>query len=162
MLVHSAPLADSNSTENSQSSVKCDPGEEKCSMCYDLLVNELVVSDRNRFNLQQAFFPPLTTNPVFVTVMYYFIRNASGPTNISAESDGPVQVWFWTESTFYLFQPIDSLQYTSLLFADVILSRTGEVKLYLQPECYNSSSEMMQLLTQRVSPHNIMYMIHAP
>ena len=87
-----------------------------------------------------------------MTVRYNFIRNSTGQTNFSA--DGPVQLWFWTESTFYLFQPIESLQYTSLLFADTLLSGTSTVDLYLQPECKESSSRMMQLLTQRVSPYS--------
>ena len=133
----------------SSDSAKCDPGYEQCSQCYDVLANELIVSDRNRFNLQNTFFPPESTNPVFVTVRYNFIRNSTGLTNFSA--DGPVQLWFWTESTFYLFQPIESLQYTSLLFADTLLSGTSTVELYLQPECIESSARMMRLLTQRVS-----------
>ena len=145
-------MQSASSAENSTSSdsVKCDPGYEQCSQCYDLLVNELIVSDRNRFNLQKAFFPPMTTNPVFVTVRYYFIRNATGQTNFSSNEEP--QLWFWTESTFYLFQPIESLQFTSLLFADTILSESRTVDLYLQPECEESSTDMMQLLTQRVSP----------
>ena len=142
-------MQSASSTENSTPSSKCDPGYEQCSLCYNVLANELIVSDRNRFNLQNAFFPPESTNPVFVTVRYRFIRNSTGQTNFSA--DGPVQLWFWTESTFYLFQPIESLQFTSLLFADTILSGTNTLDLYLQPECKESSTRMMRLLTQRVS-----------
>lgn len=60
-------------------SPQCDPEQENdCSTCYDLLENELIVSDKNRFNLQQAFFPPSTSNPVFVMVSYYFTRNPNG------------------------------------------------------------------------------------
>ncbi len=36
---------------------QCDPGEDSCSQCYDLLVNEVVISNKNRFNLQKVFFP---------------------------------------------------------------------------------------------------------
>ena len=39
----------------SSDSAKCDPGYEQCSQCYDVLANELIVSDRNRFNLQNTF-----------------------------------------------------------------------------------------------------------
>ncbi len=51
-------------------------------------------------------------------------------TNYSA--DDPNKVWFWTQSTFFLFQPINSLQFTSLLFTDPAL-KISNVSLYLQP-----------------------------
>ena len=127
---------------------QCDPGEDSCSQCYDLLVNEVVISNKNRYNLQKVFFPANYSNPVFVRVTYHFTRNPDGPTDYLEE--GSTQVWIWTESTFYLFQPIASLQFTSLLFSDTTLS-SNKIDLYLQPSCENSSIDMMQLLTQRVS-----------
>ena len=153
---YSAPLSENGTTHSHgrEPSPQCDPGNENnCSKCYDVLVNELVISDINRFNLQQAFFPPNDSNPVFVTVTYHFIRNPTGPTNFSV-LDGPTQTWFWTQSTFYLFQPIDSLQYTSLLFSDTTLS-SKKVDLYLQPNCKDSDTDMMRLLTQRVSQNKL-------
>ena len=127
---------------------QCDPGEDSCSQCYDLLANEVVISNKNRYSLQKVFFPANNSDPVFVKVTYHFIRNPDGPTDYLEE--GPTQVWFWTQSTFYLFQPIASLQFTSLLFSDTTLS-SSEIDLYLQPSCEGSSIDMMQLLTQRVS-----------
>lgn len=48
---------------------QCDPGEEDdCSRCYDVLVNQLIINDRNRYNMQNAFFPPDKSSPVFVTL----------------------------------------------------------------------------------------------
>ena len=156
LLMHSASLLESPSNI-CRPSPQCDPQEENdCSKCYDLLANELVISDRNRFNLQQAFFPPNDSNPAFVAVTYHFIRNATGPTNYSMAADGPKQVWFWTQSTFYLFQPIESLHFTSLLLSDRIQS-SKKVSLYLQPSCEESSTDMMRLLTQRVS---LLYLMH--
>ncbi len=128
----------------------CEPEENVCSKCYDVLVNEIISNDRNRFNLQNAFFPPDTENPVFVTVTYYFTRNISGDGSTNYSLTTPNQTWYWTKSTFYLFQPIQSLQFTSLLFSD-IPSREAEVSLYLQPDCENADISMTQLLTQRVS-----------
>ncbi len=127
---------------------QCDPGEDSCSQCYDLLANEVVISNKNRYNLQKVFFPANASNPVFVMVTYHFIRNPDGPTDYLEE--GPTHVWFWTKSAFYLFQPIASLQFTSLLFSDTI-SSSSKIDLYLQPSCEESSIDMMQLLTQRVS-----------
>lgn len=135
-------------------SLGCDPGEkDDCSKCYSTLANEVIISDKNRFNLQQAFFPTNGSNPVFVTVTYHFIRNATGKTNYSA--DGHEEVWFWTRSTFYLFQPIESLQFTSLFFSDLFL-KIGSVDVYLQPTCWNTENnsthvDRMRMLTQRVS-----------
>ena len=145
LLVHTAPVAE---MQGRNPTPQCDPGEDTCSTCYDLLANEVIVSDKNRYNLQQAFFPADRANPVFVAVTYHFIRNPNGTTNYSAE--GPEQHWFWTQSTFYLFQPLDSLQFTSLLFSDTAFS-SSQVNLYLQPSCNESTTPMMQLLTQRVS-----------
>ena len=133
-------------------STSCEPGENVCSKCYDVLVNEIIASDKNRFNLQRAFFPPDTSNPVFVTVIYYFTRNMSGNGSTDYSLTSPNQTWFWTQSTFYLFQPVQSLQYTSLLFSDSDF-REGNVSLYLQPDCMNADLDMIKLLTQRVS-HN--------
>ena len=157
ILVHSAPVETTTVTLERQGrspEPQCDPGEDDCSKCYDLLANELIVSDKNRFNMQKAFFPPHKANPVFVTVRYHFIRNNTGPTNFSATNPDNTRIWFWTQSFFYLFQPIQSLQLTSLLFSDT-LSSSSVVDLYLQPECNQSSIEMMQLLTQRVSTYDI-------
>lgn len=133
---------------------QCDPGEENdCSRCFDVLVNQVVVNDRNRYNLQRAFFPPNVANPVFVEVTYYFTRNASGNGSTDYSNTSISEVWYWTESTFYLIQPIQSLQFTSLLFSDISLRRETLV-LYLQPDCYQENDTerdlRMQLFTQRV------------
>ena len=135
-------------------SPQCDPGEEDdCAKCYDVLVNELIVSDHNRFTLQRHFFPPDVENPVFVEVKYYFTRNLTGDgtTNYSTPPPEMIKTWFWTKSSSYLFQPLESIQFTSLLFSDPGL-REDIITLYLQPRCQNSSDDMMMLLTQRVSP----------
>ncbi len=128
----------------------CEPGENVCSKCYDVLVNEIISNDRNRFNLQNAFFPPDTANPVVVSIIYYFTQNMSGDGTTNYSLTSPNQTWYWTQSTFYLFQPVLSLQFTSLLFADISL-REAKVSLYLQPDCENASINMIKLLTQRVS-----------
>ncbi len=130
----------------------CEPGENVCSKCYDMLVDEIIESDKNRFNLQRAFFPPDSSYPVFVTVTYYFTRNMSGNGSIDYSLTSPKQTWFWTQSTLYLFQPVQSLLFTSLLFSDSDF-REGNVSLYLQPDCMYADSDMIKLLTQRVS-HN--------
>ena len=128
----------------------CEPGMDTCSGCYGVLFNEVFINDRNRYNLQRAFFPPDNTNPVFLTVKYYFTRNMSGNGSTDYSLTSPNETWYWTQSTFYLFQPIHSLEYTSLLFADTSL-RESNVSLYLQPDCLGAGLDMMELFTQRVS-----------
>ena len=128
----------------------CEPGKDTCSGCYGVLFNEVFINDRNRYNLQQAFFPADNANPVFVTVRYYFTRNMSGNGSTDYSLTSPNETWYWTQSTFYLFQPIFSLEYTSLLFADTSL-RESSLSLFLQPDCSGAEPEMMELFTQRVS-----------
>ena len=151
-LVVSAPVP---VNENDHSpSPQCDPGEEDdCAKCYDALVNEIIINEQNRYNLQKAFFPPGVANPVFVTVFYIFTRNLTGDGSTNYIEPGPgtnFETWFWTKSSSYLFQPLVSIQFTPLLFSDPGL-REDKVNLYLQPRCANSSNDFKMLLTQRVS-----------
>ena len=132
-------------------SPQCDPGEEDdCTKCYDALVNELIINDRNRYNMQQTFFPPDKVDPVFVEITFVFTRNLTGDGTTDYDTPGANETWFWTRSTIYLFQPIESMQFTSLFFADPSMRR-DTVILYLQPRCNDTSDKMMMLLTQRVS-----------
>ena len=138
----------------------CEPGMDTCSGCYSVLFNEVFINDRNRYNLQRAFFPADNTNPVFVTVRYYFTRNMSGNGSTDYSLTSPSEIWYWTQSTFYLFQPIFSLEYTSLLFTDTSL-RESKISLFLQPDCLDADSAMMELFTQRVSTVQYCYPMHA-
>ena len=156
-LVGSAPVI---LDQGRSPSPQCDPGEEDdCAKCYDALVNELIINDRNRYNLQKAFFPPDVENPVFVTVTYIFARNRTGDGSTNYTETGPSETWIWTLSSTYLFQPLESIQFTSLLFSDPSL-RENNVTLYLKPLCQNSSKDYRLLLTQRVSM-NILDSLHA-
>ena len=150
-VVSTLPLL-ANTTDKAAlaNSFGCEPGNETCSGCYGVLFNEMLINDRNRYNLQRTFFPPDNDNPVFVSVTYYFTRNMSGNGSTDYSLTSPKQSWYWTQSTFYLFQPVQSLEYTSLFFADTT-SRESSVSLYLQPDCLRADLEMIKLLTQRVS-----------
>ena len=113
-----------------------------CTQCYDLLVYNVLKSDVNRYNMQRVFFPPQTANPVYVIVTYNYKEEE--------EINNATDVWFWTEYTFYNFQPIPVLQFTSLFFTDPEF-RMSELTVILDLECKNASINFMQLLTQRVS-----------
>ena len=136
-------------------SPQCDPGEEDdCAKCYDALVNELIINDHNRFSLQKAFFPPDVVDPVFVNVTYVFTRNLTGDGTTNYTATGQQnETWYWSKASAYLFQPLRSILYTSLLFSDPSL-REDSVTLFLQPRCQDSSEDMKMLLTQRVSVIN--------
>ena len=135
-------------------STPCTSEEIEDCRCFPQLVKDVITNGRNQYNMQKAFFPPNKANPVFIEIMYYFSLNdlANGSTNYSDTSVG--EAWYWSESTFYLFQPIESLQFTSLLFTDNQL-RKEFLTLYMPRNCYKENDierdEMIQLLTQRVS-----------
>ena len=73
---NSLPLGNATDGAGVANTFGCEPGEIKCSKCFDVLVNEIISSDRNRYNLQRIF-PSDTANPVFIAVTYYFTRNVS-------------------------------------------------------------------------------------
>lgn len=112
-----------------------------CTECYDLLVYNVLKLDINRYNMQRIFFPPGKANPLYVIVYYRYTGEENEMNNES--------IWFWTEYTFYNYQPIPVLQFTSLFFTDPNF-RVSELDITLDGECRNASIEYMQLLTQRV------------
>ena len=126
------------------STVRCEQGEEEdCSKCFAFLVEQVTQHDRNFFEIQNAFFPPNNSAPVFVTVTYHY------------QDDGGLEVvhnetWFWSTAIFYVWQPLNVFQFTSLLFSDTLL-HTAEANLVLPARCAEASMEHKRLLTQRVS-----------
>ncbi len=127
----------------------CDDDEYECTKCYNLLVWNVLKSSKNRYNLLRAFFTPDTSNPVSV-IVYYDFKDENGIID-----DSKQQLWFWSTSTYYHFQPLSVLQYTSLFFTD-ISNRIGYLNITLDIGCSGSVEnakdyrDMMQLLTQRV------------
>ena len=130
---------------------KCMEGKKSCVDCYSLLVSQVTDRDENLFRLQNTFFPPEKAPPLFVTVYYrYGNRSYDCDPNIDAKHN-TTQVWFWSTTLFYMFQPIHVFQYTSLLFSDFAHSYSATVCLILDPECHGANKTHMKLLTQRVS-----------
>lgn len=122
--------------------VACEPGEANdCSKCYIALAEQVTKHDRNAFKIQTTFFPPDSISPVFVTVNYIF-KDPDKPNSTSEK-------WFWSRSMFYLLQPLDVFQYTSLFFSDTQLQQS-DLSLELPLNCINASFDHKQLLTQRV------------
>ena len=122
----------------------CLEGENNCVSCYGYLVKEVLSSDKNQFNLQMAFFPPSQSDPAFVTIFYDYFNDTG---KIDPDK---TKIWYWSTSTYYLFQPLPVLQYTSLFFSDPALRHTT-LKLKLNASCYGAHDDHMMLLTQRVS-----------
>ncbi len=127
----------------------CDDDEYECTKCYNLLVWNVLKSSKNRYDLSRAFFPPDTAPPVSV-IVYYNFKDENGDID-----DSKQQLWFWSTSTYYHFQPLSVLQYTSLFFTD-ISNRIRHLYITLDIECSGNEKDdgdyrnMMQLLTQRV------------
>ena len=125
--------------------IGCDQGDS-CSLCYKLLVDEVLSRDTNVYNLQQAFFSPYGSVPVFVTVRYFYLNES---TNLVINTDAPV-VFFWSSAVYFFFHPVNIFQFTSLLFSDPAL-QTETLNLTLDASCRDSPNEHLTLLTQRVS-----------
>ena len=125
------------SQQAASSGLQCPEGRDNCSTCYKELVSKILENDENLFEVQQTFFPPLSSSPSFVTVHYLF-------------PDDRQQVWFWSQSYFYLLHPLHVFQFTSLLFSDYNLL-SSELRLNLPSDCFVASSKYFALLTQRVS-----------
>ena len=115
-----------------QDNANSDPS---CSM-YRSLAKDLLNHNRNFYNLQNVFFPPNGSNPVFVTVRYH--------------SDDKTTIFFWSSVPYFFYHPVYIFQFTSLLFSDTALE-FGEVDLFLSANYSNANKSCMVLLTQRVS-----------
>lgn len=130
--------------------VSCDSVKDTCTTCFNLLVSNTITPERNQYNLQKAFFPADTANPVYVTVHYVFMDGS----NLVGE-----KLWFWSESSYYAtFHPLQIYQYTSLFFGDFDIHRK-DLNLTIQVDnvtmnCDKASDEFMMLLTQRVREHD--------
>ena len=112
--------------------------ESQCSSNFNELVKQITASDKNRYNLQRAFFPPERESAIFVAITYSY-ENA--PDNTS--------VWYWSVSTYYIYFPSKVLPWISLLFIEPS-SRHSAINITLSEECLGADDDMMQLLTQRV------------
>ena len=109
-----------------------------CSNNFYTMEQSLLQNTDNRFNLLTSFFPPREPHPVLVTVYYYF------------KDTNDTQIWYWTESVFYLIQPLEVFQFTSLLFGNMPY-RHKEIAILLDSSCSNASEEYFLLLTTHVS-----------
>ena len=118
--------------------VTCEDGRDTCDVCFNKLVAETLGSGDNQLAMQQAFFPPNTSSPVYIVVYY------------SYKTINETKTWFWSASTYYaLFSPLTIHQFTSLFFGDPAF-RSTTLHLTLPDDCYDTSEDLMHLLTQRV------------
>ena len=102
-----------------------------------------LMNDTNLYNTQNTFFPPNQSSPAFVTVSYEYYQDNEMLTN-------ETEIWYWSISTFYIYNPLPIFQFSSLLFSD-ISKLTSEVTFKLDLSCRNASTKYKRLLTQRVS-----------
>ena len=126
---------------------ECVTANSTCGDCYNYLVYNVLKSDENQYNITRAFFPPDAVSvdgPPVSVIVHYTYEDDSGFVDPSLQ-----KVWFWTASTFYHFQPLGVLQFTSLFFADPS-HRIQRLYLTLHADCANVSEDYMRLLTQRV------------
>ena len=124
---------------------KCHPSRASCSECYQKLVQSLLSSSENIFQLSKAFFPPRDNSPEFVTVRYYFGAIDSNETTSS--------VWFWSAYTSHFLHSPHTFQFLSLFFGTPEQFYTGTVNITLDEECVNVNEDTMEFLTQRVGAY---------
>ena len=108
------------------------------SECFDLLERGLLSTKANQYKLTKTFFPPRDAHPVFVTVNYTFHgSNAS-------------KLWYWSESEFYLIQPLEIFQFSSLFLSNLPY-RQASVDIAMFSDCNGASDDdQLEMLTQRV------------
>ena len=84
----------------------CTPEEIANCSCVAYLVEQVRENDKNLFEVQNVFLPPNAAPPVFVVVTYHFQDPGS--------EENETEVWFWSTSIFYIWQPLHVFQFTSL------------------------------------------------
>ena len=135
---------------SAQQGTTCDEGYDTCATCFNMLVNKTITSDRNQVNMQNAFFPPQFSPPIYVVVHYF-----------CGKTDTLEQTWFWSAHTFYAsFNPLTVHQFTSLFFGDPSYL-SSVLNLTLTDECCDiltdKYEETLRLFTQRVRTACISY-----
>ena len=143
-------LLSTSKTASSLVPLKC--VNDSCSECYSTLVRELLQDERNYLTLQNAFFPPTSTTPVFVTVSYQYGNDTS--CRYDGDNNYPC-TYFWSSDVYFFFHPVRVIQFTSLLFSDPSL-QYDSIVLFLPEECRSAKNSSMILLTQRVSQSTIL------
>ena len=116
-------------SSDGDSAIICDEGDN-CTHCYKSLVNEVLSRDSNVYNLQQTFFAPSGSVPVFVTVRYFYLNES----NLVINPDAPI-VYFWSSAIYFFFHPVKIFQFTSLLFSDPAL-QTKSLDIHLNANCH--------------------------
>ena len=117
-----------------------------CINCYQDLAETLLKTGNNKFHLANTFFPPDQVAPVFVEVTYTFEAENNSSNNVSASSS---EHWYWTEGSFFFYQPIKVFYFRSLFFSQPGW-RSAELSLSLSENCKRPPDNYLLLLTQRV------------
>ena len=112
--------------------------DKRCDRCYQTLSSFLVNTSDNKYHLRNAFFPPDTISPAFVTVIYQY-----------DDMSIPNKTWYWSAGIFYFYQPLRVFRFTSLFFGPANWL-ASEVTITLPAQCENASERFMQQLTQTV------------
>ena len=124
-----------------------------CDTCYRTLVNALLNTDNNKYNISTTMFPLDHVPPIYVEVYYVNTDDCetikSTDIKTFCESNPNRQLWYWTAGTFYVYQPLDVFYYRSLFFSDPSW-RTGTLSVCIPADCA-ATEEFYRTLTQRVS-----------
>ena len=135
---------------------------DNCDTCYQTLLNALIDTADNKYQLGEMFFPKDDVTPAQVEVIY--MSSNERERNLDCETlKNTAQIdtienfidftWYWLTGEIYVYQPLVLFQYRSLFFSPLRI-RHKCVILYLPSTCLNSSGqyydEFFEYLTQRV------------
>lgn len=123
-----------------------------CNSCYETLVNALINTADNKYQLGRTFFPSDDVIPVQVRVIYKPI-NGTADNNCTADLESLDTIWYWLMGDFYAYQPVDVFHYRSLFFTPPSWHKQS-VELFLPSQCFCNSGnyyDFFEYLTQRVS-----------
>ena len=132
--------------ESSINDEGCDNSTQRSCLCYGVLEESLLATEKNRVNLMKTFFPPEANSPEFVKVTYHF------------EDSSNTSVWFWSTKTSHFLHPFEVFQFMSLLFSKPEPYYTGMLEVTLKTECMVNvelDKSNLQLPTHRVSTREI-------
>lgn len=127
---------------------------DNCDSCFETLVNALINTADNKYQLGRTFFPPDDVIPVQVRVTYKPINGTvTADNNCTTDLKNNVDtIWYWLMGNFYAYQPVDVFHYRSLLFTPPYWHKKS-VELFLPHQCFSNSGnyyDFFEYLTQRV------------
>ena len=123
---------------------------DNCDTCYQTLVNALINTGDNKYQLSRRFFPDDQAAPIEVRVEYSPVSQSDSQSINNFAGNGSI-IWYWLAGEFYEYQPLKLFLYRSLFFSPPPW-RSQKVTLNIPENCLSvAPADFLTYLTQRVS-----------